>query len=97
MKVAVYGQFYHENSAKFIKVLLQVLREQEVTIVIAAAFHDILRSKAIIAAGDFQCFSKLSNDIDLFFSIGGDGTILSAVEFINDTVLRSLSTTVRLG
>lgn len=85
MKVAIYGQFYHENSGVFIKNLIEVLLSHGVELFIAEDFHNILIEKAIIKPRTFQVFTALDKSFDLFFSVGGDGTILSAVEYVKDT------------
>lgn len=85
MKVAIYGQFYHENSGIFIKNLIEVLLSHEVELFIAEDFYSILVEKKIIEPKAFQVFTTLDTSFDLFFSVGGDGTILSAVEYVKDT------------
>ena len=84
MKAAIYGQFYHENSGEFIKILLESLKENETAIVIQEEFHQLLVAESIVTNGEYETFSKLDENTDVFFSLGGDGTILSAVEHVKD-------------
>lgn len=86
MKVGIYGQFYHENSEIYIQNILDALQQKKIEIVIEENFLNILNEQKQ-ANGKFSklsTFSKLDKSYDLFFSIGGDGTILKSVTFVGD-------------
>ncbi|NQY04628.1 MAG: NAD kinase [Flavobacteriaceae bacterium] len=85
MKVAIYGQYYHENSGDFIKILVEVLMLHKVDVSMEAEYAQILMDNDVIDKSNHKIFSELDSDTDLFFSIGGDGTILSAISFIKDS------------
>ncbi len=86
MKVGIYGQFYHENSEIYIQNILDALQQKKIEIVIEENFLNILNEQKE-ANGKFSnlsTFAKLDTSYDLFFSIGGDGTILKSVTFVGD-------------
>ena len=86
MKVGIYGQFYHEGSGEYIQELLDVLREEKIEVVIEEHFLEhIHQNKSIPKAySHFRTFEELDSSYDLFFSIGGDGTILKTATYIRD-------------
>ncbi len=86
MKIGIYGQFYHENSEIYIQMLLDALQKKEAEVVIEENFLGIINQNQDITKNfsNFSTFSKLDSSFDLFFSIGGDGTILKAVTFVGD-------------
>lgn len=86
MKIGIYGQFYHDNSEIYIQLLLQALQERECGVFIEENFLDIINQNQDIKNNfsHFPTFKKLDPSFDLFFSIGGDGTILKAVTFVRD-------------
>ena len=86
MKIGIYGQFYHENSETYIQLLLNILQKKEVEVLIEENFLGIINKHQDITKNfsGFSTFTKLDTSFDLFFSIGGDGTILKAVTFVAD-------------
>ncbi|OAB81722.1 NAD kinase [Cochleicola gelatinilyticus] len=86
MKIGIYGQFYHENSETYIQTLLNVLQQADAEVWIEANFLNIINEHQDITKNfsAFQTFTTLDASYDLFFSIGGDGTILKAVTYVKD-------------
>lgn len=86
MKIGIYGQFYHENSEIYIQMLLNALQKREAEVLIEANFLGIINQNQDITKNfsGFSTFTELDSSFDLFFSIGGDGTILKAVTFVRD-------------
>jgi|TARA_R110002051_G_scaffold10175_4_gene38749 NAD+ kinase len=86
MKVGIYGQFYHRDSARYVQELLDILDRQKVTVIIEKNFLELIRSNKDIdkAYPHFSTFEELDNSYDLFFSIGGDGTMLKTVTYVRD-------------
>lgn len=84
MKIAIYGQNYNNKSVEeAFKVLLNVLLKHNTTIFVEKAFytlHTAITSQHKILIP----FNKLDHSFDLLISIGGDGTILRAVTFVQD-------------
>jgi len=86
MKIGIYGQFYHENSGQYIQHILNALTQTDIEVVIEEKFRSIIKSHKEVEAdlATFSSFTELDSSYDLFFSIGGDGTILKSVTFVCD-------------
>jgi len=86
MKVGIYGQFYHKNSGQYIQELLELLDKRSVDVVIEKNFLDLIHQNESIQKdySYFSTFNELDKSYDLFFSIGGDGTILKTVTYVRD-------------
>jgi len=84
MKIGIYGQFYHENSEKYIQLILDALQNYNAEVYIEAHFLEILKQHkgVLIDRLSIGAFTSLDTSYDLFFSIGGDGTILKSVTFV---------------
>ncbi|MDC8005740.1 NAD kinase [Aureisphaera galaxeae] len=86
MKIGIYGQFYHEHSEAYIQLILDALQHYDAEVLIKANFLKILKankgiSDHVLSMGTFE---ELDSSYDLFFSIGGDGTILRSVTYVRD-------------
>ncbi|GAB2765069.1 NAD kinase [Salinimicrobium soli] len=100
MKVGIYGQFYHANSGVYIEELLNALGEENVEVAIEEEFFRLIDQNKSIEKDyhHFSTFRKLDSSFDLFLSVGGDGTILKAVNYIYDLNIPILGiNTGRLG
>lgn len=100
MKVGIYGQFYHENAGKYIRELLQVLDREKIEVFIEKNFQDLIHENGTISRvySSFSSYEEMDNSYDLFFSIGGDGTILKSISYIRDLDIPILGiNTGRLG
>ena len=86
MKVGIYGQFYHKEAGRYVQELLDILGNKQIEVIIEKNFLDLIRANDEIKASydHFSTFEELDNSYDLFFSIGGDGTILKTVTYIRD-------------
>ena len=100
MKVAVYGKQFQKDVAPFVLELFQELEKAQMEILVYEPFYDYL-SKQInlnLFLNTFNSYEELKNDIDLFVSVGGDGTILDATTLIRDTGIPIIGVnTGRLG
>ncbi len=99
-KVAIYGQSYSISAEKEIEVLLSVLQENNITCFIEKQFYDLLREGNILEKKytTFSHFSDLNSSFDTLFTLGGDGTILRAVNYIRNLGIPILGiNTGRLG
>jgi NAD+ kinase len=100
MKVGIYGQFYHSNSGQYIEELLNVLDEENVEVSIEENFFKLIDQNKGIEKDyrHFKSFTELDPSFDVFISVGGDGTILKAVNYIQDSNIPILGiNTGRLG
>ena len=86
MKVGIYGQFYHKNSGKYVQQLLDLLHQKGVEVIIEENFLKLIHANEDIhkTYSHFSTFEELDNSYDLFFSIGGDGTILQTITYVRD-------------
>ncbi len=86
MKIGIYGQFYHKNSETHIQAILNVLQSKGVEIVVEKNFLALMKENQSFHTdlSNLASFTKLDKSYDLFFSIGGDGTILKSITFVRD-------------
>lgn len=84
MKIGIYGQFYHKNSEQYIEQLLDLLEKAGADISVEDSFSKLMKENTIIDQQytKFPTFKALDSSYDLLFSVGGDGTILKAVNFV---------------
>ena len=100
MKIALFGTNFSENFNKYIQHLVHKLESEKVEIFIEEAFLEYvtnrLRFKNEVAT--FNSHEDLKDNVDILFSIGGDGTLLSAVSYIRNSNIPILGiNTGRLG
>ena len=86
MKVAIYGLKASEDQKEFFVELFAELERKNIQYTVEAAFRDILESELSISLPSevFSCYEDLQESIDMFFTFGGDGTILSVATIIQD-------------
>ena len=100
MKIAIFGQFYHNTSAESISTLCDFLEKEDVSVFIEKEFFSLLKSNKVVLKNykDFKVYTKLDNTFDLLISIGGDGTILRAITHVRDSEIPIIGiNTGRLG
>lgn len=86
MKVAIFGQFYHQNAEEAIKILFDYLEKKNGEFFIEENFLQIITSQLKVQDDfkPYKTFKALDDSFDLLISIGGDGTILRAITFVKD-------------
>lgn len=86
MKIAIFGQYYQNNTAEIVNKVLTFLSANQVSIYFEKTFLKILQEKNIIAESfpHYSNYDELDSDFEALISIGGDGTILKAATFIRD-------------
>ncbi|MDG4945626.1 NAD kinase [Weeksellaceae bacterium KMM 9713] len=88
MKVAIYGMQFSEALEDFMPELLDKFREKEVEFQVEEKFLEILKfikSINLENVPTFKSHEDMWDDLDLFFTFGGDGTILSAITIVQDS------------
>lgn len=88
MKVAIYGRRYEPDFSDYLKIFFDKLREYNYEITIYQDFYEFIKSESDFDPEPDQTFTgvlKKENQIDIVFSIGGDGTFLETVTFVRDT------------
>ena len=100
MKVAIFGQYYQNDTRPIIKDIFVFFNRNNVELVIEEKFLKILYQEKIIAKpyNTFRSHTDLDCSIDILISIGGDGTILRAATFVRDSGIPILGVNAgRLG
>ncbi len=86
MKFAIYGQTNKAIVQQIVHRLLNVFETYAPTIIFERNFYDLLNEKNILPTTyeTFDDANELPFDVNFFISIGGDGTMLRAANFIKD-------------
>ena len=99
MKIAIFGTNFSEQYTKYISHLLKRMEEKNIQIIIYEEFYNFLQD-SIDLNEKIITFNKIdeNDNIDLLFSIGGDGTLLKAITYVKDSQIPILGiNTGRLG
>jgi len=86
MKIALYGQYYKDNTEDIIKQVLGVFDTYQPEVVFESNFYNVLLEKGIIQ-DTFKTFNGhegLDEGFTMFISIGGDGTMLRAATLVRN-------------
>jgi NAD+ kinase len=86
MKIALYGQYYKNNTEDIIEKVFRVFDRYNPQVVIESNFYNVLREKGLLTKSfdTFGSHKELSSATDFFISIGGDGTMLRAATLVRD-------------
>ncbi|EDM45693.1 NAD(+) kinase [unidentified eubacterium SCB49] len=82
MKVAIYGQFYHENSGAHIIATITAFQKKNIELLIEENFKSLVEKELNQSLGAINTFTSIDASYDLFISIGGDGTILKSITYV---------------
>lgn len=86
MKVAIFGQYYQNDTRPIIRDIIVFFEANQVEMVIEKEFLANLYKEDMVQK-EYKTFSKhsdLDSSFDIMISIGGDGTILRAAAFVRD-------------
>lgn len=100
MKVAIFGQYYQNDTRPIIRDIFVFFNQNNVELVIEENFLQILYKEEIVAKpyNTFASYEDLDSSFDILISIGGDGTILRAATFVRDSGIPILGVNAgRLG
>lgn len=85
MKVAIFGQAFYPESAKYLNQIIKVFENRKIDYVFEKQYLDlIIKNHDFSNPNVYKTFEKLDESYDLFFSLGGDGTILSSVKYVKN-------------
>lgn len=87
MRIAVYGQYYKDNTDDIITKMLSAFEAYDPELVFESHFYNILNEKNLLpkAYGVFTRHEELlEKRYDMLVSIGGDGTMLRAATYVRD-------------
>lgn len=88
MKVALYGKRFGAGFSDSFQEMFQLFSENGVEVIIYQPFYDFLIREVNFkppVIGHFTCYDQLDKDVDMLFSVGGDGTFLDAVTMVRDS------------
>ena len=95
MKIAVYSSLHDEACQQTVHYLLESAHSMGLTVTCHEAICTWLENQTL---SSFSTHIDLSEDTDVFFSVGGDGTLLRSLELIRDTEIPVIGVnTGRLG
>ena len=100
MKVAVYGKQFQQEVAPFVHELFLELEKAQMEVIVYEPFYNFLSQqiRLNLFLGTYNSYEELKKNIDLFISVGGDGTILDATTLIRDSGIPIIGVnTGRLG
>ena len=100
MKVAVYGKHFQQEVSPFIYELFLELEKAQMEVLVYEPFYNFLSKQMHLNLflGTYNSHEELKKNIDLFISVGGDGTILDATTLIRDSEIPIIGVnTGRLG
>ncbi len=100
MRVAIFGKKINKNISEYFLKVLSVADALGWTAVLESELNASLIAKCGIRESydTFNSFNDMRTGIDLFISLGGDGTFLKSVQFIRDSGVPILGiNTGRLG
>jgi NAD+ kinase len=103
MLVAIHGRPFKEDNNIRVQQLFHELFKHKVSVIINESFYAFLVGKHIDIPHNLPTFNSINDiysnsAIDLFISVGGDGTLLETVTFIGDLEIPILGiNTGRLG
>ncbi|MGV3697071.1 NAD kinase [Flavobacterium sp.] len=100
MKVAIFGQYYQNDTRPIIKDIFVFFNRNNVELVIEEKFLKILYEHEIVGKpyNTFSSHADLDSSFDILISIGGDGTILRAATYVRDSGIPMLGVNAgRLG
>jgi NAD+ kinase len=87
MKVAIFGQYYQNDTRPIIRDIFLFFNNNNVELVIEENFLKILYEQEILKKEykTFNNYKCLDSSFDILVSIGGDGTILRAATYVRDS------------
>ncbi|MEG1375652.1 MAG: NAD(+)/NADH kinase, partial [Myroides sp.] len=84
MKFAIYAQNYKPNYKEIIEKLVRALKAHNANVIFEKEFYKLLVENNVLNS-EFDTFSShtdIDDDTKFFVSIGGDGTLLRAANFV---------------
>ena len=86
MKIAVFGQYYQNNTHSIVEKVVSFLEQNNIEICFYKIFYDKLIENEVSLSeySTFDSHECLKDNFDYLISIGGDGTILRAATFVRN-------------
>lgn len=89
MKIAIFGQYYQNNTHSIVEKVVAFLEQKNIEICFYNVFYNKLieNNVQLSVYNTFDSHECLKDNFDYLISIGGDGTILRAATFVRDSNL----------
>lgn len=86
MKIALFGQYYQNNTHSIIEKVLLYLSKRNCTLYFFKEFSETLKQNNLNVSSypTFKTHEDLKNNFDFLISVGGDGTILRAATWVRN-------------
>ena len=100
MKIAIYGHYFNSDTKPFVEELLAALNQRNAEIYLEIGFEKLVKEHLNLEKSypTFSSYSDLDDSFDLFFTVGGDGTMLRCITFIRDSNIPVIGVNIgRLG
>jgi len=84
MKIAIFGSRFNAEDVSVLNVLLDKLQAGQSQVYFESRFFEILQEfPDIKSVNPSQTWTQLDSSFDLLITIGGDGTLLRAIKYLN--------------
>jgi NAD+ kinase len=82
-KIAIHGKVFNDEVKPYIKNVVDFLKSSNAELIVSQLFSEKFKD-AFPEYSDFEIFNKLdqSDHVDYLISLGGDGTLLEAVNYV---------------
>ncbi len=86
-RIAIYGRFFNTSVNPFVGSLFDYLKSKHIDVCIHYEFYEFLKASGPCPMDlpTFRSYEDFPKDVDLMLSLGGDGTMLSAVSIVRDS------------
>jgi NAD+ kinase len=88
--IAIYGKYLEAPYKKDLVALFDILKKRQVEVVIYAPFHDYLAKEFginVVARAIYRTSGEVKHLADFMLSLGGDGTFLDSIAFIEESYI----------
>ncbi len=87
MKIAIFGQYYQNNTHSIVEKVVAFLEQKNIEICFYSVFYNKLIENNVQLSNykTFDSHENLKDNFNFLISIGGDGTILRAATFVRDS------------
>lgn len=100
MKVALFGKVYADNQRGYLQLLIDELTKRNTLICIYEPYYRAIKNYVSFGKNIsfFSTNNDIKNEVDILFSIGGDGTLLDTVPIVRNSGIPILGINLgRLG
>lgn len=84
MKFAIYAQNYKSNYKEIVEKIVRAVKAHNATVIFEKEFYELLQQNNVLnfSYDTFSSHTDIDDDTNFFVSIGGDGTLLRAANFV---------------